>query len=183
MQTPNAFAVGGSLVWTQPKTLRGEYELRSGDDLIGQLRFRKLSGTLASAEVASQSWTFKREGFLNPRVTVRSPDCDVNLAIYRPHWNGGGILEIPGGHRIHWRCTSFWGSEWSFLQEDSHSNSQALIHFKHHDGIMKVSARLEIVSADSSMLHLPMLAALGWYLMLLNAQDAAMAAVTVATTG
>jgi hypothetical protein len=72
MNTPNAFASNGPLVWSQPKAMRREYQLSNGNELVGWLRFEKFSGSLATAEVASQNWTFKREGFLHPRVTVRA---------------------------------------------------------------------------------------------------------------
>jgi hypothetical protein len=73
MKVPNAFASNGPLVWAQPKALRREYQLKNDDELVGGLRFEKSYGSLATAEVASQDWTFKREGFLHPRVTVRTP--------------------------------------------------------------------------------------------------------------
>jgi hypothetical protein len=58
-----------------------------------------------------------------------------------------------------------------------------LVRFKQHGGFMKVSARIEFGSADTDLRELPMLAALGWYLMLITAEDAATIAVTVATNG
>jgi hypothetical protein len=178
MTTPNAFSTNGPLVWTQPKAMRREYQLNSGDELIGQLRFEKSYGSLATAEVASQLWTFKREGFLHPRVTMRTANADVNLAVFHPSWSGGGVLEFPDGRRIRWRCTSFWKSEWSFVEGED----RQLLLFKQHEGFLKISARLEFNPSDAAMPDLPLLAALGWYIMLLTAQDAAVA-VTVAAVG
>ena len=175
MNTPNAFASNGPLVWTQPKAMCREYQLNNGEELVGRLRFEKSFGSLASAEVASQNWTFKREGFLHPRVTVRAPNSDVNLAVFQPSWSGGGVVGFPDGRQIHWRCTSFWRSEWTFVQGED----RQLLRFKQHEGFLKVSARLEFDPADAATPDLPMLAALGWYLMLLTAQDSA-AAVSVA---
>lgn len=175
---PNALSTTGPLVWTQPKALRREYELANGDELVGHLRFEKSCGSLATAEVASQNWTFKREGFLHPRVTVRAPNSDINLAVFRPSWSGGGVLEFPGGRQIRWCHTSFWRSEWSFVEGED----RQLLLFKQHEGFIKISARLECDPADGASSDLPMLAALGWYLMLLTAQDAAVA-VTVAAVG
>ena len=179
MKTPNGFATQGPFLWTQPKGLRREYQLKKENETLGQLRFEKSYGSLAFAEVASQSWTFKREGFLRPRVNVRTPNSEANLATFWPNWSAGGVVEFPDGRRIHWRSTSFWASEWSFVQDDS----RQLVRFKQHGGFMKISARIEFGSADTDLRELPMLAALGWYLMLITAEDAATIAVTVATNG
>jgi hypothetical protein len=179
VKTPNGFATHGPFFWTQSKVLRREYQLKKGNETLGQLRFEKSYGSLASAEVASQCWTFKREGFLRPRVNVRTPNSEINLATFWPNWSGGGVVEFPDGHRIHWRCTNFWGSGWSFVQDDS----RQLVRFKQHGGFMKISARIEFGSADTGLRELPMLAALGWYLMLITAEDAATVALITATNG
>ena len=174
MNSPNALSNDGPLVWSQPKSLSREYQLANGDALVGRLRFEKLCGSLATAAVASQNWTFKREGFLHPRVTVRAPNSDVNLAVFHPSWSGGGFVEFPDGRQIRWRHTSFWRSEWSFVE----GVDRQLLLFKQHEGFLKVSARLEFDPACAAAPELPMLAALGWYLLLLAAQDSAAVAVT-----
>jgi len=46
-----------------------------------------------------------------------------------------------------------------------------------------LGARELLDPADAALLDLPLLVALGWYLMFLAAQDVSMVAVTVATTG
>jgi hypothetical protein len=176
MNTPNAFASNGPLVWSQPKAMRREYQLSNGDELVGWLRFEKFSGSLATAEVASQNWTFKREGFLHPRVTVRAQNSEVNLAVFHPSWSGGGVVEFPDGRQIRWRHASFWRSEWAFVQGED----RQLLLFKQHEGFLKISARLECDPANAAGLGLPLLAALGWYLMLLTAQDSAAAASVAA---
>jgi hypothetical protein len=174
VNAPNAFASNGPLVWAQPKALRREYQLKNDDELVGQLRFEKSYGSLATAEVASQNWTFKREGFLHPRVTVRTLNSDANLAVFHPSWSGGGVVEFPDGRQIRWRHASFWRSEWAFVQGED----RQLLLFKQHEGFLKISARLEFDPANAASPDLPLLAALGWYLMLLAAQDSAAVAVT-----
>jgi hypothetical protein len=170
MNATNAFAANAPLAWTQPKALRREYQLKNGDELVGRLRFEKSYGSLALAEVASQNWTFKRQGFLHPRVTVRTPNSEIDFAVFRPNWSGSGVVEFSDGRQIHWRCNSFWRSEWAFVQGED----RQLLRFKQHEGFLKISARLEFDSAGAAP-DLPMLAALGWYLMLLTAEDAAVA--------
>lgn len=167
------------LVWAQPKTMSRVYELRSADSPVGYLRFEKPCGSLASAEVASQKWTFKRVGFLAPRVTVRSTNPEAEIAVFRPHWSGGGILHFGDGHHAQWRCTNFWGSQWAFVGSDSH----VIVAFSHHEGLFKASAQLQFEESNAALPDFPLLVGLGWYLMILSAEDsAAVIAATVAAT-
>jgi hypothetical protein len=151
--------------------MRREYQLSDGDKLIGWLRFEETFGSLASAEVASQNWMFKKEGFFHPRFFVRVPNSDVNLAVFRLKWTGSGTLEYPDGRQIRWRRTRFWRPKWVFVQGEN----RPLLRFKQRIGLMKISARVEFDPADAAMSDLPMLAALGWYLLLLATQAAAAA--------
>jgi len=176
MNSANPLASAAPLIWTQSKSMSRQYQLKSGDTLIGNLGFEKASGSRASAEVTSQRWTFKREGFFHPRVTVRVPDSDVNVAVFHPQWSSGGNLDFPDGHQLRWRCTNFWGSHWAFV----HADNRPSILFRHHEGILKASAELEIDPADTSLPDLPLLVVLGWYLIILSAEDAAAVIVSSA---
>ncbi|HKD50432.1 MAG TPA: hypothetical protein VKB90_06530 [Candidatus Acidoferrum sp.] len=167
------------LVWAQPKAMSRAYELRSPDSPVGYLRFEKPCGSLATAEVASRKWTFKRAGFLAPRVTVRSANPEAEIAVFRPHWSGGGTLHFADGHHAQWRCTNFWGSQWAFLGSDNH----VVVGFRHHEGLFKASAQLQFEAPSVALPDFPLLVALGWYLMILAADDsAAVIAATVAAT-
>ncbi len=98
-------AFGKDLCWIQPKGLGRHFELWAGDDVLATLQFETLCGSLATATSAEGSWTFKRVGFFNPRVTVRKAGEEVNLAVYTPKWTGReGILEFPDGRVFHWVC-------------------------------------------------------------------------------
>jgi hypothetical protein len=173
--TSSLFEAASPLAWNQPSAMQREYDLQAGDKFVGHLRFEKSFGSLASAKVDNQEWTFKREGFLHPRVTVRVPNSPADVAVFHATWSGGGTVSLTDGHEVDWRCTNFWKSEWSF----SAKNGQLLIRFHRQTGILKVSAQMEIDSAGADSPDLRLLIALGWYLMLLAAQDAA---IVVATT-
>ena len=84
----------GELLWVQPARLKQEFELRAGDEVVGTLRFERSS--LAIGETADQRWTFKREGFWHPRITVRVQGSDANVALFSPSWVGGGTLDLDG---------------------------------------------------------------------------------------
>ena len=161
------------LVWTQPRAMSRMYELRSADSLIGHLRFERSCSSAACAEVASQKWTFKRVGFVAPSVTVRSASLEANIAVFRRHWGSGGTLHFADGHQTQWRCTNFWGARWAFVGSDNH----IVLRFTHHEGFLKASAELEFERSSAALPEFPLLAALGWYLMILAADDAAAATV------
>lgn len=177
MKSDSPFTSSSSLVWTQAKAMSRAYELRSADSLIGHLRFERSCGSLATAEVASQKWTFKRVGFLAPSVTVRSPNVEADIAVFRPHWGSGGTLHFADGHQAQWRCTNFWGSQWAFVGSDHH----VVVRFSHHEGFFKVSAQLEFEHTSAAIPEFPLLSALGWYLMILAADDAAAAFIATST--
>lgn len=179
MQSDLPLTFPGPLVWTQPKAMSRVYELRSADTLIGHLRFEKSCGSLASAEVASQKWTLKRVGFLAPRVTVRSANLEADIAVFRPHWGSGGILRFADGHEAHWRSTNFWGSQWAFVGSDNH----IVVQFRHHEGFARASAQLEFERSRAALPESPLLAALGWYLIVLAADDAAAAIAASSVVG
>jgi len=156
------------LRWTQPSAFRREFTLLAGDQQVGTLRFEKAFGSLATADLAGQRWTLKREGFWQPRVNVRQPGSAANLAVFRANWSGGGTLEFPDGRRYGWKCLNFWGSQWGFLSPDE----SPMLTFK-HDGVFKTEARAEHEPSSRTLPEAPLLVALGWYLMVLAAEDSA----------
>ena len=85
--------VGQDLTWIQPARTQQAFELHAGDKVVATLRFERAS--LATGEADVHRWTFKREGFWHPRVTVRLPDSDDNAATFQPSWSGGGPVQFP----------------------------------------------------------------------------------------
>jgi hypothetical protein len=167
---------GRELLWTPSPGQKKTYELRAGEDIAATVRFERSS--LATAEVASASWTFKREGFWHPRVTVRLPGSATDLAIFRPGWSGAGTLELSPSRQVHWKSASFWQSSWDWQELDG----RPLVHFKGRHKWTKMEAEVAIETMATGLAELPLLVALGWYLLVLLAQDTASAATTVAVT-
>lgn len=168
--------------WIQPKTLERFYELRSGAARLASLAFRSSFGTLAVAETAEGRWTFKRVGFLNPRVTVRVAGEQDDVAIYHPKLWGDGVLIFDEGISLTWQPVNFWRTEWVF----TNSAGRLLMRFylgreneKLRD-LFKTQATVEILSADASRHLFPVLAPLGLYLLIIHREDAA--ATAAATT-
>ena len=157
---------GNTLTWVQEKALKRAYELRFSGEVVAGLRFEKAFGSLATAESVDGSWTFKREGFMKPRVTVRVEGSDANVAVFHQNLSGGGAIEFQDGRRYLWRCTSFWGSEWCFLTPEDHR----VVQLKVNTSLFRNGAQ---VTVQTAVADVALLAMLGWYLMVLMAEDTA----------
>jgi hypothetical protein len=164
--------LGTELAWTQPDAFRRVFELRAGDDLLATLTWQKLFGSLALAETAGAQWTFKREGFLSPRVTVRLAGSDEDLGTFKPGWTGAGAFQLQGGAAYRWSPQNFWATHWAWLD----GAEQRHMLFKPR-GLMKYEAAVELQAPLTP--DTPLLLALGWYLLVLYAEDTAATAGAV----
>ncbi len=167
--------VGRELTWAQPSALRNEYRLTADREAVGGLRWEKAFGSLASGEVAGGRWTFKRVGFLHPRVTVRIAGSEVDVATMEPSWTGSGPVQFSDGRGYRWTKTSFWRSEWTMAAQDG----RILIQFLPRASL-RMRAMVVVDPSARSICELPVLLLLGWYLLVLMSQDAA---VAVAASG
>jgi hypothetical protein len=168
------------LLWVQSPERKRCYELRSGDDVVATLAWEKMFGTLATAQTADSTWTFKRVGFFNARVTVRSPGSEVDEAVFKPSWGYGGTLEVRG-RAYTWKKLDFWGNRWGFAWHDG----TVLLSFGYIGGLesfLKLEGAVEISPGNiSTNVDMPLLATLGWYIMVLMHDDnTAVVAATVA---
>ena len=166
---------GGRLFWVQMKTGVRSFELRTEEsDVIATLRFEKLGGTLATAEMSGESWTFKRVGFFNPRVTVRQSGLEENIAIYEPRFWGDGTLRSGDGREFEWKSTNFWSTEWAFLT----SEGMAVFTFrpareKKWKDIFKTQAMVDVENDGWREKNLGLLLSFGWYLVIMHEEEAA----------
>lgn len=175
-------AKGLEIYWRQPHTFERSFILGSQEFEFASLIFQSAFGSLAIATTAEESWSFKRVGFFNPRVTVRRKDEEIDLGIYRPRWTGSeGTLEL-GGRSFVWKSVNFWATQFVFTD----SQAGELMRFRQGNAeskltdIFKEQARVEIASHAWEMSELPILISLGWYLIILHQDDSA--AVVAATT-
>src|SRR6478672_11634093 len=94
--------------WVQPSALKMQYELRANTEPVATLRFRSSFGSFATGESADGCWTFKRVGFWQTRVTVRTCGGDSDIASFKNNtWSGGGTLELADG-RVFLATTNLW---------------------------------------------------------------------------
>jgi hypothetical protein len=163
------------LRWAQPSAFQRAFELQAGDDVVGTLRWQKAFGSLALAETADGAWTFKRSGFLRPKVTVRIPGSETEAAVFKPGWGGEGTLTLSDGRCYLWQHTSFWRSQWAFAIEAG----EPLVHFNPDFAFFKHAAELVVEPRAVLTPDLSLLTLLGWYLMVLMAEDAGGAAAVM----
>jgi len=165
---------GQELLWTPSQAVKKSYELRAGEEVVGTLSWQR--GSLAAADIADNHWTFKREGFWHPRVTVRVAGSETDSAIFRPGWSGAGALELAPARQIKWSAANMWHSQWDWQETDG----RPLVHFKSQQGWTKQTGTVVVDPAAAALSELPLLVSLGWYLLVLLAQDTA--ATTTAAT-
>lgn len=173
-------AVGSQLCFVQPKALERQFELRTAKSLFGVISFETALGTRATAEVATGRWTFKRVGFLNPRVTIREAGSDADVGVFWPKFSGGGWLEFSHGGRFQWKSLNFWASTWGFANPGGElvfTLKPGAEKFKLSD-LFRTQAVVEIGTASFGLAELSLLLMLGWYLMIMQQDDAAATVVT-----
>ena len=165
----------GSLIWTQAQATLRAFELKTGAEVVGTLRWASSFGSLADAVAADGHWTFKRIGFLSPQISVRLHGSDANLARFKPQWTGDGGLEFPSGQCFRWSGSGLWRSRWSF----TNVSGERLVDFEPCDSFFKTSASVKITPTGREMAELSLLVLLGWYLMLLRSDDDTAVAASV----
>jgi len=162
-----------TLEWRQPKTMVRDSELAADDRVIGALTFRSRWGTLATAAIGSACWTFKRVGFLRPRVQVRECGSDDPIAEFgNATWAGGGTLTLRGGRGFR-MTTNWWNTKWEVQDLDG----RVLLRFD-YGGAFRLRAHVKISHEARAQPELPLLVALSWYLVIMLWDDASTAALT-----
>ncbi len=168
---------GQELKWLQPNTMKMEYELRSGDDVVARLVFRSSFGTLANTTSEDGCWTFKRIGFFQTRVTIRECDSEKDLAVFKNNtWSDGGTLVMADGRKL-LASTNFWNTEYDFKTE----NGDMVVRFKKIGGVLHISSMVEFGPGFANYMEAPWIVMLGWYLTVMMQMDttAAVMATTV----
>ena len=168
--------VGRQMEWRQPGALRRFYQLTQDGREIASLRFEKSCGSLASGECGQARWTFKRIGFLSPKISVREAGSETDLAQFTAGWMGTGWVVFNAGRRYYLRHTNFWGTEWAFEAEDG----TAAVSLSGNQGLLKHGASVTLGQATAGLPEAPVMLLLIWYLRVLMNADASAAAVVAA---
>jgi hypothetical protein len=167
--SPITDAPNGVLRWSVRPARN--YVLEAEGQETGRLAFSGKSGSLAKGMTAHGEWTFKREGFLHPRITVRKTGADSNCGSLTLTANGNGKLSLTLGEEFSFVTGGWLRSHWSFNR-----GMVEVVRFS-RDGS---SADVEVVNATVNEETLSILVLLGWYAPLLAADEAAVIAATMA---
>lgn len=162
---------GQTANWRQPSPLRQEFEMVTGEEVVATLRWKKVGGTTAIARAPEGTWTFKASGFLTPKVTIRLPNSDYDFGTFRSSANGSGILESLGEQKFPWRCVNFMQNAWAFFDDEGNK----LVQIRPELQGTKPAATVEIGVKASGKQEVGFLVILGWYLLVLAAEDVASA--------
>jgi hypothetical protein len=152
-----------SLRWLRQSETPLQFDLRSGDDLIARLKWSDGSRTLARFQTSEGTWTLKRVGFLNPRVTMRVEESVENAALLTVHLNYHSIaISKDGVYRFH--RAGVLVPAWKVTQEPGGE----VLHVEPVRDGRKLSAGAVISSAVA--VHLPgfqLVVGLSWYFIVL----------------
>lgn len=136
-----------------------EFSLLSGATLVARLRWQKEAGSLATAESASETWSVKRGGFLNPHVTVRKEHGTQDLARLSVHLNHHEI-EIPGGPTYRFRRAGLLLPAWKVTGRDG----EEILHVEPvREGRALVAGAAVAPSAAASRAEFLLVVVLTWY--------------------
>lgn len=167
----NSSLLSRSLEWVQPRIFHQEYELLADGQRVGKLWFEGIFRMTATAEVEGQRWTLKHKGCFRHRVIATEPGWESPVAVMERGWSSAGVLQLTAtGRRFRWKKGNFWGTEWAFLSDDE----QVLVRFK-FKGFFKKGVIVQVDPVAGQVTELPLLLVFGWYLMVLQMQQAAAA--------
>jgi hypothetical protein len=162
--------------------MKRSFELRAGDDLFATLKFETAVGSLATAESAAATWTFKRMGFFKPRVTVRVQGAEDNLAVYHLKWGSAeGVLEFADGETYVWKLANFWATQYQIVDAEGSPLISYTSKIDTASDLLKDQARIEIAPEARDKDKLALLLLIGWYLIVLQQEDVLATATAVAS--
>lgn len=158
---------------------RRSYQLQGGDELVATLDWSRPRGSLATGEAADGIWTFKRAGFLRPRVTVHIEGQETDLATLHLSRGRQGRLEFADGRRFTWGPTRARRQQVAFSDPDRNS----VVSFLPRTKRFQYFAEVEIGPGQQGLTELSLLALLGWYRLVLQMEEDAALAASVAIAG
>jgi hypothetical protein len=160
--------VGQTLKWVRSRAVKGEDELRLGEQVIARFRSRSSFGPFSTAESLYGSWSFKRKGVLLWRVSIHLLGSDSEVAAFNyDSVSRDGTLEFSDGRKI-LATTNLVRSKLKFRTEAG----DVLVKFRRR-GFFHESADVDVPPQVTTFSELPLLIMLGWYLILMLAQDEA----------
>jgi hypothetical protein len=120
-------------------------------------------GTLARSEIAGRAWTFERTGFAQSRISIRGEGVADRPMVFRGPVDGAGTVSLAGGQALGWIPEPAIG-EWAWTR----AGGDRVMTIRPHRVDARGIVSFEASRPDPELLRL---AALGWYLILMRADD------------
>jgi len=154
---------GNELRWVQ--TAKLESELVTPDQqVVARLVWKNSWGSMATGESALGNWTFKRAGFLRPKITIRKAETDESLGAVTMDFRGSGVLETSEGESYNFKM-----SRRNLTVLDSNQNQILTITPEDSDR-KRIQAAVQVERKGDRPDKLAFLITLGWYMILLITQ-------------
>lgn len=171
-------AIGQELLWQKTKMFKRNYELRLGAVIFATLVWQRSWRSAADLTTFEGRWTIQRKGVWRPKIIVTDVASGAEVAVYARKWTGGGTITFDPEHVYSFKRRGVFNAEWQWLtpQEAPVMRLKA----RGFGG----SARVIVGPTGVGATEASILAALGWYLLIQMADEAATTAATtaVATT-
>jgi hypothetical protein len=167
--------IGHELRWVQPRAMKAEYELRTGNIIAATLRYRRFSfGTFATAASADGSWTFNLVripvSFWDIwhwwlKVTVRASGAETDLAVFKDNTSSwGGKLELPDGRKYLYYTTASGISRRTKCEFTTETDDALISYRKVGEPWFHMSSEVEIHALAKEVPEMPWMVSLGLYL-------------------
>jgi hypothetical protein len=153
------------LQWIHTNKLKGEYELRVGDEVFARFHLKRTHGSQIVAETANGNWIIKWKG-IGQSITILDLDSQSEPATIKRSMSGQSTLLTLDGREYRWRCTSFWRDVWTWLNNED----TPLLHLIR-------GSRVQLEPAAHDLPDLALLATIGWYLHKQQEEEATVAAI------
>jgi hypothetical protein len=100
--------LGHELIIVQKNVWKREYELHSGEELIGQMRYPKTFSQLAEHDIQDERFEFYKPKFFGREVSIRKKGYQNPFAHFKTNFFGRkGILELPKGRKLNLKFDFF----------------------------------------------------------------------------
>ena len=154
---------GRELRWIRPALFKQEYELRSGETVVAELKLANALGRTATAMSGDGSWIFERTGFLQSRLHVRDAATLVEIAsLSENRLKRSQQVVLPDGSQYVIRF-DFFGTEYTL-----ETASGEILAFTKRRGFFRVIWATEIRYRAKTHSELPWLVLLMWYYILIR---------------
>ena len=147
--------------WLRTRERPAAFSLLSGDAPVATLEWAADDRSIATLRSASEEWTLKRGGFLNPHVTVRDRETvRARLSVHLNHHQ----IDVAGGRSYRFHRAGLLVPAWVVTS----GSAQELLHVEPAREGRHLAAGAVVVAPEATGLaDLLLLMVLSWYFIVL----------------